>query len=103
VAEPLLAKQLSREYNFTSQDDRDQAMRMGSELYLGGVYQGRTELTSELEVCWARIAELRQVLHDYAAEHDRGLSSGTGKRIQCDCSQCEKVREADQWRTVVSG
>jgi hypothetical protein len=37
---PLLAKQLSREYNFSSQDDRDQAMRMGKELYDAGASDG---------------------------------------------------------------
>jgi hypothetical protein len=51
----------------------------------------------ELEICWARIADLRQLLHDYAKEHD-GLSSGTGKVVQCDCINCQKVRQADHWR-----
>ncbi len=33
---PLLATQLSREYNFSTQADRDQAMRMGRELFNSG-------------------------------------------------------------------
>lgn len=52
----------------------------------------------ELETLWARICDLRQLLHDYAKEHDRGLSSGTGKIVQCDCAMCAKVRQADKWK-----
>lgn len=53
-----------------------------------------------IEVLWARICDLRQLLHNYAEEHDRGESMGTEKVRKCDCIFCQKVRQADQWRVA---
>jgi hypothetical protein len=64
-------------------------------------WQARATSEGELEVCWARITELRQLLHNFTKEHDRAESSGTGKVIQCDCIQCQKVRLADEYKSPV--